>query len=69
MYDWKLLGYFDTEQDFKYFRSYYVTSFGEKRSHRAKCQKLCEGRGDEHEKKVTDACLEHRRLLQQSILS
>ncbi len=36
MYDWKLLGDFDTEQDFKYFRSHYVTSFGERRSHRAK---------------------------------
>jgi len=42
IYDWKLLddekllGDFDTEQDFKYFRSYHVTSFGERSLHRAK---------------------------------
>jgi hypothetical protein len=42
MYDWKLLGHFDTEQDFKYFRSYYVTFFAEKRLHKAKCQELCD---------------------------
>jgi hypothetical protein len=64
-YDWKLLGSFDTEEDFIYFRSHYVTSFAEKRSRKVKCKKLCESIGDDHIKKVSDAycnnrsCLEH----------
>ena len=41
-YDWKLLCSFDTEADFKYFRSYYVTFFVEKRLHKAKRQELCD---------------------------